>query len=45
VDVELVVPFIYTVHRTHVDARAILDVDAGFRDDVGHFFVAKRVNG
>ncbi len=24
------------IHRTHVDARAVLGADAGFRDDVGH---------
>jgi hypothetical protein len=35
-DVQLIRPFIYAIHGTHVDARAVLGVDASFSYDVGH---------
>src|SRR3989475_780027 len=36
VDVELVLALVDAVHRAHVDAGAVFDVDAGFGDDVRH---------
>jgi hypothetical protein len=35
-DEELLLSFVDAVDGTHIDARSILDVDAGFGDDVGH---------
>src|SRR2546422_10944312 len=36
VNVQLVLPLVDAVHRTHVYAGAVLQADAGFRDDVRH---------
>ena len=37
VDVHHVIAFVNAVHRADVHAGLILDSDAGFRDNVGHY--------
>jgi hypothetical protein len=36
VDIELVFPFVYAIHRAHVDAGAVFHSNAGFNNHIGH---------